>query len=182
VDLSLPNAVEPYDLPAASEVSGEITNNEVRDHLRLPVGVGIRIGAIGPGAPDVHGSSHFTIRDNLLVNNRFAMIIEAAFPVPETELKSDIDVTLGGNVMQQSCQTNLLVSFTRHVAALGLAEWPYLRNSTYSLALGGNIQWSDVWFSHPEGFGNTLVVDGDPIANGERQFYDPDICPGAMVS
>jgi len=182
VDLSLPDAVEPFDLPAASEVSGEITNNEVRDHLRVPVGVGIRIGAIGPGAPDVHGSSHFTIRDNLLVNNRFAMIVEAAFPVPETALKGDIDVTLGGNVMQQSCQTNLLVALTRHVAALGVAEWPYLRNSTYTLALGGNIQWSDVWFSHPDGFGNTLVVDGQAIPNGERQLYDPDTCPGAMVS
>jgi hypothetical protein len=107
---------------------------------------------------------------------------EAGFPVPDTELKTDIDVTLGGNVMQQSCQANLLVAFTRHTTALGLTDNPYLRNSTYTLALGGDLQWSDVWFSHPEGFGNTLVVDGEPIANGERQFYDPDGCPAAMTS
>ncbi len=182
VDLPIPNVVEPYDLPVASEVSGEITNNEVRDHLRLPVGVGIRVGAIGPGAPDVRGSSHFTIRDNLLVNNRFAMIIEAAFPVPETELKSDIDVTLGGNVMRQSCQNNLLVALTRHTAALGLTDFPYLENSTYRLALGGDIQWKDVWFGHEKGHGNTLVVDGRRIPNGVRQFYDPETCPGTTGS
>jgi hypothetical protein len=182
VGLPVPSAVEPFDLPAASEVSAEVRNNEVRDHLRVPVGVGVRVGAIGLGAPNVHGSAHVTIRDNLLVNNNFALIIEAAFPVLGTDRKGDIDVTLGGNVMQQSCQTNLLVSLSRHTTGLGLTDFPYLLNSTYTVALGGNIRWEDVWFSHPGGFGNTLVVDGQPIANGTRVFYDPNTCPGATAS
>jgi hypothetical protein len=35
-----------------------------------------------------------------------------------------------------------------------------------------------VWYGHPAGFGNTLLVDGTPIANGNRQFYDAVGCPG----
>jgi len=182
VSLPVPSAVEPFDLPDASEVSAAVENNEVRDHLRVPVGVGVRVGAVGLGAPNVHGSAHVTIRDNLLVNNNFALIIEAAFPVLGTDRKGDIDVTLGDNVMQQSCQTNLLVSLSRHTTGLGLTAFPYLLNSTYTLALGGNIRWEDAWFSHPGGFGNTLVVDGQPIANGTRVFYDPSTCPGAVTS
>ena len=30
----------------------------------------------------------------------------------------------------------------------------------------------------PDGFGNTLIVNGQPIANGVRQFYDAVGCPG----
>jgi hypothetical protein len=55
---------------------------------------------------------------------------------------------------------------------------PYLLNSTFNLALNGNLSWDDAWYSHPEGFGNTLVVDGQVIANGTRQFYDATGCPG----
>jgi hypothetical protein len=48
-----------------------------------------------------------------------------------------MDVSLSGNVMQQSCQTNLLVAFARHTTALGLQQDAYLLNSTYRLQLGG---------------------------------------------
>jgi hypothetical protein len=51
-------------------------------------------------------------------------------------------------------------------------------NSTFRLALGGDVSWSDAWYSHPAGFGNTLVVDGQTIENGSRQFYDAAGCPG----
>jgi hypothetical protein len=61
---------------------------------------------------------------------------------------------------------------------LGLSANPYLLNSTFQLALGGDVDWSDAWFSHPDGFGNTLVVDGQTIANGSRHFYDAVGCPG----
>ncbi|HSR93036.1 MAG TPA: hypothetical protein VLK88_17150, partial [Gemmatimonadales bacterium] len=54
----------------------------------------------------------------------------------------------------------------------------YLLNSIYRLQLGGNIQWKDAWYSHPAGFGNTLLVDGNLISNGARQFYEPETCPG----
>ena len=179
--LPVPRGVEPDSLPATADVSGDIANNEVRDHLRTPVGAGIRVGALGLFAWDVPSKSHYTIHDNLLVNNRFAMLVEASFPVPGALLKGDMDVSFHGNVMQQSCQTNLLVAFTRHTTALGLQQDPYLLNSTYRLQLGGNIPWKDVWYSHPKGFGNTLLVDGIRIPNGARQFYDPERCPGLQA-
>ena len=59
---------------------------------------------------------------------------------------------------------------------LGLANTPYLLNSTFDLTLNGDVSWDDVWFGHPDGFGNTLVVDGNVIPNGSRQFYNPAPC------
>ena len=41
----------------------------MRDHRRIPVGVGIRLDALGVGAPNVHGVVHAVVQDNLLVNN-----------------------------------------------------------------------------------------------------------------
>jgi hypothetical protein len=178
VGLPVPSGVEAFELPAAAEIWAEVRNNEVRDHQRLQVGTGIRVGAVAIGAPNVHGTVHAVIRDNLLVNNRFGMIVEGGFPLLGTDRKGDIDVTYGGNVIQQSCQAELLVSLSRHTTGLGLTANPYLLNSTFRLALGGDVDWSDAWFSHPDGFGNTLVVDGQAIANGSRQFYDAVGCPG----
>jgi hypothetical protein len=177
VNLPVPSGVEPLALPASAETWGEIVNNEVRDHRRVPVGTGIRVDALGVGAPNVSNTVHAVIRDNLLVNNRFAMIVHAAFPVANTTLKGDVDVTLGGNVIQQSCQAKLLVSLSRHTTALGLTSNPYLRNSTFQLTLGGDLSWDEAWYGHPAGFGNTLVVDGQTIANGNRQFYSAAGCP-----
>lgn len=174
----VPDRVEPTVLPIASTVTAEISNNEVRDHRRVPVGVGIRFGGLGIGAEDVHGTVHGVVRDNLLVNNNFAMIFEAAFPTPGGELRADMDIAIRGNVMQQSCQANLLVALTRHTRALGLTDFPYLENSTYRLSLGGNLEWKDVWYGNEKGHGNRLVIDGRTIPYGTRQFYDPDTCPG----
>ncbi len=178
VGLAVPSGVEPLELPATAETWGYIRNNEVRDHQRTPVGTGIRLDAVGVGAPNVHGTIHAVVRDNALVNNRFGMIVHAAFPVANSDRKGDVDLRLGGNVFHQSCQTDLLVSLSRHTTALGLSNSPYLLNSTFTLALGGDVSWDQVWFSHPAGFGNTLVVDGQTIANGSRQFYDAAGCPG----
>jgi hypothetical protein len=166
----------------AADITVDITNNEIRDHRGLPAGAAIRVGAVGMGAADVHGSSHVTIRDNLLVNNNFAMMFEASFPEPDTRLRGDLDVALGGNVLRRSCQADLLVSFARHTTGLGLTDTPYLRNSTYRVDLGGDLRWADAWFSNPKGFGNTLVVNGRTIRNGTRQFFDPDTCPGVVSS
>jgi hypothetical protein len=105
-------------------------------------------------------------------------MVHAAFPTATTDRRGDIEIALGGNTIQGSCQAKLLVSFARHQTALGLASTPYLLNSTFVLSLGGDVAWEDVWFSHPAGFGNTLVVDGDVIANGARQFYSAAGCPG----
>ncbi len=178
ISLPLPSAVEPYALAATSETWAEIRNNEVRDHRRIPVGVGIRLDALGVGAPNVHGVVHAVIQDNLLVNNRFGMMLHAGFPVAGTDRTSNVNVTLGDNVIQQSCQAKLLVALSRHQTALGLNANTSLLNSTYQLSLGGHVDWNDVWFAHAAGFGNTLIVDGQTIANGSRQFYSAAGCPG----
>jgi hypothetical protein len=174
IGLKVPVGVEAYVLPTSATVNATLVNNEVRDHQRLPVGVGIRVGAIGVGAPNVAGVTHVDARDNVLVNNRFAMIVEAAFPMPNTLRKGDIELTLHGNTFLASCQNNFLVSFSRHTTGLGLpnANAPYLLNSNYSLTLGGDIAWSDIWYSHPAGFGNTFTVDGTVIPNGSWNAYD----------
>jgi hypothetical protein len=156
-------------------LTAEITNNEVRDHRRLPAGAGIRIGAIGLGAPEVHGTSRVTIHDNLLVNDNFAMMVEGSFPGDRS--RGDIDVTFGGNDIRQSCQADLLVGFARHTTSLGIEQETYMVNSTYRLSLGGDLPFSSAWFSNPSGFGNTLIVDGRTIAHGNRRFFDAESCP-----
>jgi hypothetical protein len=170
--LPVPEAIEQWVLPATSEMTATIANNEVRDHLRKPVGVGVRVAAIGIGAPDVAGLTHAIVRGNTLINNTFALIVEAGFPAANTGLRGDVDLTLSGNTLAQSCQRDFLISFARHQTGLGLQNSPYLRNSSYTISLGGNLNWDDVWFSHPAGFGNTLTVDGVLMPNGQRAAYD----------
>jgi hypothetical protein len=176
VSLPTPAGIEAFPLPATAEMWADVRNNEVRDHQRVPVGVGIRVDAEGVNGSTVHNTVHALIQDNLLVNNRFGMIIHGAFPVVGGT--SDLDVTLGGNVVEQSCETKLLVSFSRHQTTLGIKAFPFLTNSTFALTLNGDVDWNDVWFGHPAGFGNTLIVDGQLIANGTRQFYSATGCPG----
>jgi hypothetical protein len=174
--LPVPAGVEPFELPATAEAWAVIRNNEVRDHLRVPVGVGIRIDALGPQAPNVINTIHADIRDNVLVNNRFGIIVHAAFPVANTSLRSDVDVRLHGNTIEESCQAKLLVSLSRHTTALGLSNNPWLLGSKFELSLGGDLTWDEAWYGHDAGYGNTLLVDGQPIANGRRQFYSATTC------
>ncbi len=177
VGLPVPAGVEPFALPATAETWAEIVNNSVQDHRRVPVGVGVRVDAVGVRAPNVQNLIHATIRDNRIENNRFGIIVHAAFPVAGTLLRSDVDVTLGGNEIVGSCQAKLLVSLSRHTTALGLSNNPWLRNSTFRLDLAGNLPWDEAWYGHPAGFGNTLIVDGAEIPNGTRQFYSETSCP-----
>jgi hypothetical protein len=165
-----------------SEVVADIVNNEVRDHRQQPISAGIRIGAVGLAAPDVHGTSRIRVRDNLLVNNNFGLMVDALFPEPDTELRGDVDLTTSGNVVRQSCQADLLVVFARHKTALGITDGSYLRNSTYRLTLGGDLPFSAAWFSNPGGLGNTLLVNGHAIGHITRQFFDPDSCPATTLA
>lgn len=164
--------VEQFTPLSSAFVAATLVNNEVRNHQTVPPGTGIRIGAVALGAPNVAGTSQVVVRDNTLINNRFGIIVDAAFPVANTALRGDIEVTLSGNTMTGSCQTNLLVTLTRHVAALGIVSLPYLKNSTYKINLGGDLAWSDVWYTHPSGFNNTVIVDGQTIPTGSRAPYD----------
>jgi hypothetical protein len=170
--LPAPAGIEPYQLPATARVEALLLNNEIRDHQRIPVGTGLRVGAVGVGAPNVIGYARVEARDNLLVNNRFGMLIEAAFPVAGTARRGDLEVILSGNRFVSSCQAPLAISLSRHTTGLGLANAPYLLNSSYVVSLGGDLAWDDVWYAHPAGFGNTLVVDGATIPNGLRHQYD----------
>ncbi len=161
--VSLPTpqrGVEPYPLPATAEMWADIRNNEVRNHQRVPVGVGIRVDAEGVNGSSVHNTLHAVIQDNLLVNDRFGMIIHGAFPLAGSA--SDLDVTLGGNDIEQSCEKKLLSSVLAapdHVGSI-FRRFPYLSNSTFKLTLNGDVNWNDVWFGNLAGFGNMLIVDG----------------------
>ncbi len=177
--IPVPPEVEPNVLPASATVTATLTNNEVRSHQATPVGVGIRIGPIGPGSPNVAGVARVTVEGNSLLNNRFGIIAEAAFPIANTTLRGDIDLTLKNNTITGSCQTDIFVSFSRHTTGLGIQNAPYLRNSSFNLSLGTGVNWADVWYAHPAGMGNTLTVDGQVIANGSQIRYDAaKVCTG----
>ena len=171
-----PFDVEPSDPPAAAAVSADITNNEVRDHRSFPGGAGVRLAGIGIGVPDVRGSIHARVHHNRLVNNTFGVMVEASFPEPDSRLRADIDLELGGNAIQRSCQADLYVTFERHSRSPEPGDL-YLRNSTYRLTLGGDVLFRDAWVSNPAGLGNTLLVNGRRIGHRTHQPFDELTCP-----
>lgn len=177
VNLPVPPGIEPFESPATAETRFSVSNNEVDDHTMVPVGTGIRVDAVGVGAPNVYNTIHADVLENQLTNDRFGVIVHAGFPVAGTALRSDVDVTLYGNHSLRTCEASLLVSFSRHQAALGLKTLPALVNSTFRVVLAGDQSWNDAWYSNPAGLGNTLIVDGTTIPSGTRQFYDPSGCP-----
>ena len=173
LSLPVPVGVEPFVLPATGETWGDIRNNTVRDHERLPVGVGVRVDVLGVNAPNVYNTVHAVIQDNLLVHNRFGIIVHAQTPKSGSgPLRSDAYVTLGRNAIEQSCEAKLLVSLARHQTALGIGTNLYMQNSRYAISLRGNLDWSEAWYGNPDGYGNVLTVDGDTIPNGVHQAYD----------
>ena len=173
---AVPPNVEQLVLGATAAVSATVTNNSLRDHQEVPFGIGVRVAAIGPGAPDVIGTAKVVVRDNDLSANRFAVVAEGGFLVANTTLRGSIDLTLKNNILSGSCQAGLLIAFNGQSTAMGLQSGASTRNSTYSITLGDDIKWSDVWYSHPVGTGNTLMVDGQPVPNGSRAAYDPKGC------
>ena len=173
VSLPVPPMVEPYVLPASALVTAAVTNNEIRNHQATPVGVGLRVSAVGVGAPDVIGSVRLEARENNLVNNRFGLMLEGGFPIANTTPRGHIDAFLQANNLTGSCQNSMLVSFGRHTTGLGLDAGPILKDSRYTIVLDDELGfWNTVWYSHPAGHGNTLTVDGRFIDSGSRQSYD----------
>ena len=178
--LPVPDVVEQYTLPSTSLVSATVMNNEVRAHLSKPVGTGIRVGAVGIGAPNVAGTSKVTISGNSSVGNTFGMIFDAAFPAAGSTLRGDMEITASGNTISQSCQNDLLVSFTRHASGLGLVTpYPsYLKSSTYSITSAGDLPLDKAWVAHPSGYGNTLILNGQTMPNGNNTAYAATrLCP-----
>lgn len=166
-------AVEPNVVPALPAVTASVVNNDIRDHIRQPIGFAVRIVARGAGAPSVPQSMQIELRDNDFVHNTFGLIVDAGFPVANSPVGVDADIGLGGNRFAGNCQNDLLVAFTRHTGALGLTTNPYLHNSTYRLELGGDLSWNDAWYSHPPGFGNALFVDEIMVPPASQVAYDP---------
>jgi hypothetical protein len=171
VSVPVPAQVEPYALPASAEIIAMVENNEVSGHLKKPVGVGLRVGAIGVGASSVVSSSKVVFKGNTVTNNTFGIIIEGAF-VSATGRRGDIDLTTTGNTISSSCQNNVLLTLASSQTSLGIQSGLYLLDSNYNIKLGDDIPWADVWFTHAAGFGNTLVVNGAAVANGSRLSFD----------
>lgn len=174
VVLSLPASIEQYTLPATSTVTALVENNEVRGHLNKPVGVGLRVGAIGVGAQTVAGTSRVTFARNNLVGNTFGIIVEAAFlsQTDPTRRRGDIELTTTGNTFSGNCQNDVLVAMSNSQTGLGIQSGAFLVNSTYTLSLGSDISWDNVWYAHAAGTGNTMTVNGQAVQYGGANAYD----------
>jgi hypothetical protein len=176
ISAAVPPNVEPFTLPSTALVTAEVANNEFRNHQEVPFGIGVRVAAIGPGAPNVEGMARVTVRDNDLSDNRFGVVAEAGFLVANTAQRGSIELTLNGNAIAGSCQVGLLVALNSQATAIASGSGLSTRNSTYTIHLGDNIAWSDAWYSHPAGTGSSLTVDGEIVENGSRVSYDAKGC------
>jgi hypothetical protein len=170
--LPVPASVTQFVLPPAAVVTVEVENNAVSGHQRVPVGTAFRVATVGINAPNVLGTSIISFTRNRATGNRFGLIVEAGFPVAGSALRGDVVVTTAGNEFTANCQNDLLVTLTRHTTGLGLANAPYLRNSTFALNLGSDLSWTSAWYAHLAGQGNTLSVNGTPVAPDRRNAYD----------
>ena len=153
------------------------------------MGTAIRILAIGQGVSAITGQqTTVSVTSNELVGNRFGLIADGGFPPLNTSTtvpSGNITLTLGGNQFINSCQANMLVTLARHTRGLGLptnaAVAGYVKNSTYTVNLGGNLPWSEVWYSHLAqdngvALQNTLIVDGVEQLPGTFTAYAGNEC------
>jgi len=173
---AVPPNVEQLVLPSTALVRAMVSNNIFTDHQEVPFGIGVRVAAVGPGAPQVVGIAQVVVQGNDLSHNRFAIVAEAGFLVANTVQTGSIDLTLDSNILDWSCEVGLLVAFNSQATAISSLPGLSTRNSAYSIDLGDNIPWGSVWYSHPAGSGNTLRVDGSMIESGSRSLYDPKGC------
>jgi hypothetical protein len=176
--LPVPPMVMQQALPESSVVTADVYNNEIRNHQQQPSGAGLRVGALGVLSSNVVSSARVFAGNNTFENNTFGVMVEAAFPVLNTVLKGDIELTLEDNTIIGNCQADVYVAFARNSTGLGLTSTAlfqseaFLHNSVFTLKLGGDVEWEDVWYANPDGFGNTLIVDGRVVPSGTRVAYD----------
>ena len=162
---AIPGAVvEPYELPGSAAVTARVLNNEVQGHLRKPIGFGLRILAVGPSSSAVPQSTRVVVADNEFSRNTFGVIADAGFPQAGTLRQATSMWRLHGNYHFAKLSGEPAGRRSpRHTGALGTTVNPYLASSTYRLGLGGDVPWAEAWYSHPDGYGNTLVVDGADV-------------------
>ncbi|MES2524698.1 MAG: hypothetical protein V4617_18525 [Gemmatimonadota bacterium] len=179
----VPPGIEQYALPTDASVTVSVLNNEIRDHQEVPFGIGLRVAAIGPGAPNVVGMTSVMATGNDLSNNRFAVVVEAGFPVAglsDVGPRRSVFLSLSRNDMTNSCQARMLVSFLSQATAVGLQNMPSLRNVTFMLQMpeeediydSEDVIWEHVWYAHPAGADNALMVNRGLISSGARVPYD----------
>jgi hypothetical protein len=173
---AVPPNVEQLVLPAAAVVTATVTNNELRNHQEVPFGIGVRVAAIGPGAPDVAGMASVVAEGNDLSDNRWGFVVEGGFVVANTTQRGSVNVTLKGNTLARSCQAGLLVALNSQGNAIAASPGPTVKNSSFTINLGQDITWADTWYSHPTGSGSMLMVDGNTIESGKRVPYDAKGC------
>jgi hypothetical protein len=185
----IPAGLRPLTISSAPAAVASIENNYITGEQQHPVGTAIRIAAVGQGIATITGlQTTATLTSNDLVDNRFGVIADAGFPPLNTSTtfpSGNLSLTLGGNHFSQTCQANLLLTLARHTRGLGLptptANAGYLKQSTYNISLGGDVPWSEVWFSHVSTdngvtLNNALTVDGSPIGPGALNSYSGTEC------
>ena len=182
----VPAGVHPLTISSAPSAVASIDNNYITGQQQHPVGTAIRIAAIGSGTANIPGQQTTAmVTSNDLVDNRFGLIADGGFPPFTGVASGNLTLTLGGNHFSNSCQANLLVALARHTRALGLPTGTgnagYLKQSTYNISLGGDVPWSEVWFSHLAAdngvtLNNALMVDGAPIGPGALNAYHGTEC------
>lgn len=164
--------VAPFVAPPVAAETAVVVNNEVRDHVRQPrgVGTGIWLVTFSANAEGGQQSSHVTLSSNTLLHNNFALVVDANTPPTSPAAAGNVTLSIADNDIGPSCRNNLLVSFTRFSRSIGVppSSESFLHNTAYKLTLNGNTSWSDAWYDHPDGIGNTLEVDGSLIASGKR--------------
>ncbi|HUQ19336.1 MAG TPA: hypothetical protein VM099_06950, partial [Gemmatimonadaceae bacterium] len=165
---AVPPNVEQLVLPSEALVTATVTNNELRNHQEVPFGIGVRVAAIGPGAPDVVGMANVIAENNDLSDNRWGFVVEGGFVVANTAQRGSTNVTLRGNTLARSCQAGVLIALNSQGNAIAASPGPTVKNSSFTIDLGQDINWADTWYSHPSGSGSTLMVDGKPVENGKR--------------
>ena len=166
VSTALPSGVMAYVPDEFDSIRAEISGNLVSGHDHHSAGLGTGIRIFTSGAPATQSAALIDFRNNDVLDNSFGVMIDGATPGPST--RGDAVVNFTGNTISGSCRSDLFVSFTgpNHALTAGNnTTGNYLRNSTYTIVRNGDVTDAHTLIDHPAGYANTLIIDGDTIAN-----------------